>query len=129
MVIKVSFGSISFLLPGDIEVNAERELSAIHGEKLKSMVLLAPHHGSKTSSSDVFVQSVKPQYVVISSGFKNRFNHPHPSVVSKYKNKGCNVLCTAEHGAVVISTDGQTLDISTFKKEAQARKIKKEKNI
>ena len=116
IVVKVCFGASSFLFPGDIKLYAERELTAIYGERLKSRVLLAPHHGSKTSSSNVFIEKVKPECVIISSGRNARFNLPHPSIVNRYKNKGCKILCTVEHGSVAISTDGDYLSINTFKK-------------
>jgi competence protein ComEC len=111
LVLKASFGSRSFLFPGDIQTRAEYELAAIVGEKLKSTVLLAPHHGSKTSSSERFVEMVDPEVVIFSSGWKSRFGFPHPSVVKRYKEKGCRILGTARNGAISMSTDGQTLTI------------------
>ena len=111
MVLKASFGSESFLFPGDIEIRAEYELVAIAGDKLKSTVLLAPHHGSKTSSSEMFIEKVNPKVIIISSGRKSRFGFPHPSVLKRYKEKGCRILGTARNGAVSMSTDGQTLMI------------------
>jgi len=111
LVLKASFGSESFLFPGDIEIRAEYELAAIAGDKLKSTVLLAPHHGSKTSSSEMFIEKVNPEVIIISSGWKSRFGFPHPSVLQRYKEKGCRILGTARNGAVSMSTDGQTLTI------------------
>jgi competence protein ComEC len=111
MVLKASFGEESFLFPGDIEIRAEYELAAIAGDKLKSTVLLAPHHGSKTSSSERFIEKVNPKIIIISSGWKGRFGFPHPSVLRRYKEKGCRILGTARNGAVSMSTDGQTLTI------------------
>ena len=111
MVLKASFGAESFLFPGDIEIRAEYELAAIAGDKLKSTVLLAPHHGSKTSSSEMFIEKVNPEVIIISSGRKSRFGFPHPSVLKRYKEKGCRILGTARNGAVSMSTDGQTLMI------------------
>ncbi len=111
LVLKASFGAESFLFPGDIETRAEYELAAIAGDKLKSTVLLAPHHGSKTSSSKMFIEKVNPEVIIISSGRKSRFGFPHPSVLKRYKEKGCRILGTARNGAVSMSTDGQTLMI------------------
>jgi len=111
LVLKASFGAESFLFPGDIETRAEYELAAIAGDKLKSTVLLAPHHGSKTSSSKMFIEKVNPEVIIISSGWKSRFGFPHPSVLKRYKEKGCRILGTARNGAVSMSTDGQTLMI------------------
>ncbi len=112
LVLKASFGTNSFLFPGDIQTRAEYELAAIAGDKLKSTVLLAPHHGSKTSSSKMFIDKVNPEVIIVSSGWKSRFGFPHPSVLKRYKEKGCRILGTARNGAVSMSTDGQTLMIN-----------------
>jgi competence protein ComEC len=110
-VIKVEFGSKSFLFPGDIMTKAEKELVAISGDDLKSNVLIAPHHGSRTSSSELFIDSVKPETVIFSSGWRNRYKFPQPSVLKKYKERGCRILRTDSHGAVTISTDGNSLEV------------------
>ena len=111
LVLKASFGSKSFLFPGDIKARAEYELVSTAGDRLKSTVLLAPHHGSKTSSTKAFLEKVDPQIVIISSGWKSRFGFPHPSVEEKYNEQGCHVLGTALNGAITMSTDGQTLKV------------------
>jgi competence protein ComEC len=111
LVLKASFGTKSFLFPGDIEMRAEYELAAIAGDKIKSTVLLAPHHGSKTSSTQTFIETVNPEVIVISSGWKSRFGFPHPKVLKRYKENRCRILGTARNGAVSMSTDGQTLTI------------------
>ncbi len=112
LVIKVKFGSKSFLFPGDIMAKAEKELVAISGDDLKSNVLIAPHHGSKTSNSEFFIDSIDPEIVIFSSGWRNRYRFPHTSVLKKYKERGCRILRTDSHGAVTISTDGQSLEVS-----------------
>jgi len=111
MVLKASFGKVSLLFPGDIKTPAEYELVSTVGDKLRSSVLLAPHHGSKTSSTERFLEKVKPEVVVISSRWQSRFGFPHPSVLKRYQDMGCRVLETAQDGAVIMRTDGQTLTI------------------
>ena len=111
LVLKASFGSKSFLFPGDIQTRAEYELAATAGDNLKSTVLLVPHHGSKTSSTQRFIEQVDPEVIIISCGWRSRFGFPHPSVLKRYKEKGCRILGTARNGAVSMSTDGQTLTI------------------
>lgn len=111
LVLKASFGSESFLFPGDIKSRGEYELVSTAGGKLNSTVLLVPHHGSKTSSSERFVETVNPGVVVISSRWKSRFGFPHPSVLKRYQKIGCRVLGTACNGAVSMSTNGRTLTI------------------
>jgi beta-lactamase superfamily II metal-dependent hydrolase len=97
--------------PGDIKTRAEYELVSTAGDKLNSTVLLVPHHGSKTSSSDWFVETVNPAVVIISSRWRSRFGFPHPSVLKRYQKIGCRVLSTARNGAVSMSTNGRTLTI------------------
>jgi competence protein ComEC len=99
------------LFPGDIQSRAEYELTAVAGDNLKSSVLLVPHHGSKTSSTERFLEKVDPEVIIISCGWKSRFGFPHPSVLKRYKEKGCRILDTARNGAVSMSTDGQTLTV------------------
>jgi competence protein ComEC len=111
LVLKISFGATSFLFPGDIKAQAEYELVWMVGNKLKSTILLAPHHGSKTSNTEPFLEKVTPEVVVISSRWKSRFGFPHPLVLKRYKAKGCRVLKTAQNGAVSMRTDGRTLTI------------------
>ena len=114
LVLKISFGATSFLFPGDIKAQAEYELVSTVGNKLKSTVLLAPHHGSKTSNTKIFLEKVTPEVVVISSRYKSRFGFPHLSVLKRYQDKGCRVLETARNGAVSMRTDGQALTLRTY---------------
>jgi competence protein ComEC len=114
LVLKISFGATSFLFPGDIKAQAEYELVSTAGNKLKSTILLAPHHGSKTSSSEKFLEKVGPEMVIISSGWKYKFGFPHPSVLKRYQKKSCRILGTALNGAISISTDGQALTIRPY---------------
>jgi competence protein ComEC len=111
LILKASFNDVSFMFPGDIKSRAEYELVSTVGDKLRSSILLAPHHGSKTSSTKRFLEKVKPEVVVISSRYKSRFGFPHPSVLKRYQDMGCRVLKTAQDGAVIMRTDGHTLTI------------------
>ena len=98
-VLQVQAGDERLLLTGDIDARAEREL-------LKSPLgvptrwLQAPHHGSKTSSSMVFLKALAPEIVLISRGHGNSFGHPHPQVMARYQALGAQVLDSAERGAV-----------------------------
>jgi len=114
LILRASLKDVSFLFPGDIKARAEYELVSTLGDKLRSSVLLAPHHGSKTSSSERFLEKVKPEVVVISSRYKSRFGFPHPSVLKRYQDMGCRVIETAHNGAVSMRTDGQTLTIRPY---------------
>lgn len=90
------------LLTGDIEKPAENTLVSQESHRLMATVLVAPHHGSRTSSSLPFVQSVSPRYVLMPTGYLNRFHFPNPQVVQRYQAQGANVLNTAQTGAIQI---------------------------
>lgn len=111
LVVKASLKSVSFLFPGDIMARAEKELVQLAGSRISSTVLVAPHHGSKTSSSQVFLSAVDPRVVIVSAGRNNRFKFPHPSTISRYVNQGCAVWRTDISGAIQLSTDGRHLNI------------------
>ena len=113
LVVKLVLGEFSFLFTGDIMTPAERELVSLHGDGLKSTVLLAPHHGSRTSSSPSFLSKVDPEHVIVSAGWKNHFGFPNPSVLKRYRQRGCKIYTTGDHGAVHMATDGQHLVINT----------------
>ena len=88
------------LLPGDIEADVEKQLVARYGQQLASDVLVAPHHGSASSSSTAFLAAVQPQQVWVSAGFNNRFRHPAQKVVHRYQRLGIEIKNTAIHGAL-----------------------------
>ncbi len=114
LVVKVSYGDTSFLFAGDIAVPAERELVGLAGDRLASAVLIAPHHGSRSSSSPQFLAEVAPQVVVVSCGRNRRLHFPHPEILQRYKDRGARILRTDLNGAVRLSTNGQQLVINPF---------------
>jgi competence protein ComEC len=87
------------LLAGDIEAGGEERL-ATAGVKLRAEILLAPHHGSRGSSSAVFVEAVAPSTVVYSTAYRSRFRHPHPEVEERYARAGAQALRTDRDGAL-----------------------------
>ncbi len=114
LAVHVRYGSVTLLFPGDIKFKAENEMVAQYGDRLQSRVLVAPHHGSKSSNSEVFVETIKPEIVIFTTGLNNRFSFPHPSVIKHYQDVGATLLNTATHGAIQISTDGNALTITPF---------------
>lgn len=92
---------ISFLFTGDIEREVERNLTE-GNYTLKSTFLKVPHHGSRSSSTPLFVSAVSPRVAVISVGSRNRYGHPHPKIVSLYENQDMQVYRTDEDGALVV---------------------------
>ncbi len=116
LVVKASLESISFLFPGDIMADAEKELVHLAGSNLASTVLIAPHHGSKTSNSRIFIDAVNPKAVILSSSRNGRFNFPHPATLKRYHHQGCAIWRTDLNGAIQLSTDGRHFDVKAFKK-------------
>jgi competence protein ComEC len=114
--LKISLGEQSILLAGDIEAVQEMELLEREGERLASTVLLAPHHGSGTSSTMPFLAQVNPQIALFQVGYRNRYRHPKQEVFERYGNLGITRLRTDESGAVTLRF-GAELTASEFRKE------------
>ena len=112
LVTRFSYGEVSILLPGDIMRPAEKELAALAGARLRSSVLVAPHHGSRSSSSEEFLEAVQPRVVLISCA--GRPGLPHPQVLERYERFGWRVHRTDQNGAIRLATDGRRLTIEPF---------------
>ena len=92
---------------------AERELVELAGSRIASRVLIAPHHGSRSSSGIEFLRAVDPEVVVVSCGRNGRFNFPHPEILERYEDMGVSIFRTDINGAVRLSTDGQLIRIDS----------------
>ena len=117
-VLHVSNGVHAALLTADIERPAEQWLVK-QAEHLQADVLLAPHHGSKTSSSAEFLAAVQPRLAIVSTGYLNRFHHPHPKILERYQQHGIKVLNTVDTGAldVVFPATGVDISVSAYRQE------------
>jgi competence protein ComEC len=105
--LRVSGGGRSMLLAGDIEAAQEARLVATMPDKLRADVLLAPHHGSGTSSTLAFLRAVAPQVGVFQVGYRNRYHHPKKEVADRYRALGIAQMRTDETGAIELdSADG-----------------------
>jgi competence protein ComEC len=102
-VLKIQSEHGTVLLTGDIEAAAESWLVETYGEGLKANVLVAPHHGSKTSSTAGFLQAVQPGYVLIPAGYRNQFGHPHKDVLARYRQVNAKWLNSADSGAIAVN--------------------------
>lgn len=109
VIAKVVFGEHSFLLTGDSPKMIEEYLLSLSTEDVQSTVLKAGHHGSKTSSSPLFVGFVEPQYVVLSRGCSNSYGHPHQEVLDTFTSFEIQTLDTCIDGRVTFTSDGQIL--------------------
>ena len=114
LVLAVRYGNVTFLLPGDIEDEAERLLLE-RGADLQAQVLKVPHHGGRTSSGPAFLQRVRPTVAVVSAGYRNRFRHPHQETLERYRANGIDLFRTDLDGAVTVSTDGTTVEVETMR--------------
>lgn len=92
----------SVLLTGDIEQASEAALVTRYGDRLKADLLLIPHHGSRTSSTEGLLQRVDPQWAVVSRGHGNGYGHPHADVIARYSKKGISVFDTGRDGAIEV---------------------------
>lgn len=101
-VLKVSTAAGSLLLTGDIEKRAENNLSRKRAAELQADVLVVPHHGSKTSSTDGFIQAVSPRWALFPVGYRNRFKLPRQEVVDRYDNSGVELLMSGQQGAIMM---------------------------
>jgi competence protein ComEC len=118
VVLRIQYGERSILLTGDIEQAAERSLLTSQ-QQLHADVIKVPHHGSKTSSTEDFVNATKPQFAIISVGRHSRFGHPHKEVVERWQANGATVFTTGNNGTITITTDGHELSIKEFHAKAQ----------
>lgn len=101
LTIRSATADVEVVLPGDITRRVESQFTADHGQDPSPFrVVLAPHHGSKTSSSELWLKQMAPDIAVFSAGYRHRFGHPHPDVVDRYRATGSRLLNTATSGAL-----------------------------
>ena len=112
IVLKITYGKNSFLLTGDATSNVERK---IYNEDIKSDVLKVAHHGSSYSSTDVFLDKVKPYYAVISVGKNNIYNHPSNKTLEKLNKRNIKVYRTDLDGTIVFISNGDNLSVKALK--------------
>lgn len=113
LALRLSFGERSFLLTGDIERKVESDLLAANLVQ-KVDVLKVAHHGSKTSSTEAFLEAAQPEFALISDGFENSYGHPHPDVLARLRAQHAEVLRTDQVGLISIRTDGRRFEVETW---------------
>ena len=119
-VLKVSTSKYSMLLTGDIGKKEEEKLVSRLGEKLKSDILMAPHHGSNSSSTWPFLFLVKPRFVVFQAGYLNAYGHPDYRTVERYKLTDTDMYRTDKDGAIIFSL-GDVLDARSWRRGKNTR--------
>lgn len=106
IIVRLTYGNTCIILTGDIERNGELELL---NDDIDCDVLKIAHHGSKTSTSDAFLQAVSPAIAIISAGKDNRYGHPHNVILNKLQSAGISLFRTDEVGRVILFSDGEKI--------------------
>jgi competence protein ComEC len=117
LVMRLVWGEVAFLLPGDIEKESEAELiRRLPPKQLRASVIKVPHHGSLTASSLDFIQVVRPRFAVFTVGYRNKFAFPRRPILRRYHKVGVKVLRSDVDGAIRFETDGRELWLETGRK-------------
>ncbi|MBL8345558.1 MAG: DNA internalization-related competence protein ComEC/Rec2 [Rubrivivax sp.] len=106
-VLRVTSAETSVLLTGDIEAAQEAALRERDGARLRARVLLVPHHGSRTSSTPAFIETVAPELALAQAGYRSRFGHPAPDVVARYETRGIALARSDRCGALTLAPGGE----------------------
>jgi len=114
-VLKITSPHGSLLLPADIERDAEQELIERLPQSLAADVLVSPHHGSKTSSTEAFLAAVKPSVSIFTVGYRNRFGHPKPEIVDRYRVLNSRLYRSDDDGAVLLNFAADGIGIRTWR--------------
>lgn len=109
-----------FLFMGDLEGQAEKRFVALYGHSLKADVLIAGHHGSRNATSMALLKAVRPEIVVFSAGYRNRFGHPHGSTLERVKRFNARAYSTSESGALVFDLRDESMQISEMRARRRA---------
>jgi competence protein ComEC len=120
LVLRLHYGRHAFLLCGDIEKQIEYRMLG-ENELAHADVLKVAHHGSKTSTTEDFLNAVSPVFAIISDGFENSYGHPAPEVISRLEQHHAGILRTDQDGLITIRSDGRRLSVETFSDAALAR--------
>ncbi|MFA4972247.1 MAG: DNA internalization-related competence protein ComEC/Rec2 [bacterium] len=119
LIVRISLRARSFLFTGDLTKEGETSLIS-SGIDLDSDVLKVGHHGSNDASSEEFLRAVSPEIAVISAGVGNPYGFPHKDALARIERTGARVFRTDWHGAISLTTDGDSLDVSCYSDEASA---------
>jgi len=115
-VLRISVGDQHVLLAADIEKESEQQLLKEHAGKLPASLLVVPHHGSLTSSTNEFIAAVHPDFAAFTVGYRNRFGHPKQQVVQRYAQSGAQLLRSDDDGAIIIEMDAAGLQLESYRK-------------
>ena len=112
VVIKATFGETSIMLTGDAEKESEADMVKLYSKHILDCdVLKVGHHGSRTSTSQEFLDAVDPKIALISCGEGNKYGHPLPETLQRLEKKGIEIYRTDKHGSIILKTDGKLFEI------------------
>lgn len=114
VVLRVTYGSVSALLTGDMEREEEERLLA-HRDDLRSQILKVAHHGSQGTTSAQFLEAVDPEVALISAGAGNSYGHPHRQLLQRLENRQVKPYRTDLHGTIQVTTDGRSYQVTPEK--------------
>ena len=117
IVLELDYGNVSFLFTGDAQKDSETSIIAA-GEVHHVDILKVGHHGSRTSSSEEFLNVVKPEVAIYMAGLGNIYGHPHPETISALQSVGAQIYGTDTCGTITVTTDGSSYTVTTAKKRA-----------
>ena len=114
-VLRVATAGHVMLLTADIERPQEGALVERARDAIAADVMLVPHHGSRTSSSDVFLDAVHPALAIVQAGYLNRFGHPRPDVLARYAARGIPVARNDQDGAITVTMDDDGIAVDRYR--------------
>ena len=118
IILLLEYDKIKVLFTGDATSNVENE---ILDKDIRANILKVAHHGSQYSTTDKFLDKVNPQYAIISVGKDNDYGHPHKPILNKLKKRGIEVYRTDKLGTIILTTDGDKINIKSVKTETDGK--------
>lgn len=115
-VLSISNGKVRTLITGDIEKQVERYLLNSN-QNLEAQIMLVPHQGSKTSSTNAFIEAVSPQIGLVAAGYRNHYGHPHPKVVKRYWQRDIELLSTVELGSITLTVNSEQISLQSYRRD------------
>ncbi len=109
IVMRIHYGNTAFLVSGDLPQQEEEYVVSLDGDKLHSQILKLGHHGSRTSSSEIWLRAIHPNIAIISAGLNNRYGHPHKEVLNLLEQLGIPYLVTFKEGTMDFTSDGKNI--------------------
>jgi beta-lactamase superfamily II metal-dependent hydrolase len=110
-VLRITYGRRAALLVGDAEHEAEAALVEKNPKALRADLLKVGHHGSRTSTTQAFLEAVSPSVALVCSGVRNRYGHPDPGVIGRLEARGVAVARTDRGGEIIWETDGEAVHV------------------